>query len=254
MAQAASLVSSYGYFEGLLSVKLEGLPLLIAAGLAVALVEIAKYFVMNRVFADLFRLAGVQIPYGLAVVAVAISALSIWASIQGGGNLAVNPQAVQAAASPHQNEIATLRQEISDIKQRNTWKGKTWIAGSDKRLLHQKEMQLAAAIEAKNKAIAEAEAKEQSSIQTYQYAFSGFELLFLICTLWTWYFRKRVAIEAEARYIDTVNVNGERGKQKTCEHCGTTFTKKHWNARYCSDACRIAAWEKRTGKTFNKKG
>jgi hypothetical protein len=59
----------------------------------------------------------------------------------------------------------------------------------------------------------------------------------------------------------TVNVNGERitvnvgrlkENEKECEHCKTVFTYKHWNAKYCGDDCRIAAWELRTGKTFNK--
>jgi hypothetical protein len=41
-------------------------------------------------------------------------------------------------------------------------------------------------------------------------------------------------------------------KVKGCLHCGTTFSYKHWNARYCSEQCRIAAWEQRTGRTLNK--
>jgi hypothetical protein len=302
LAQVASLVSEYGYFESVLSVKLSGYALIVAAGFAVVLLELAKYFVMNRVFADLFRLAGMRIPYGLAVIAVGISALSVWASIQGGGNMAVNPQAIEQAASPFATEAAILRQEIADIKNRNTWKGKTWIAGADKKLLHQKEAQLAQVLAARDQATAKAEAKEAMNVQTYQYAFSGFELVFIICTLWAWYFRRRVAVEAEITYLpttvnvgaqngsntagtwnepqplptvepkpaqrigftfswqnpqadnSTVNVNnGERGKKKACEHCGTLFTKKHWNARYCSDECRIAAWELRTGKTFKFK-
>lgn len=48
----------------------------------------------------------------------------------------------------------------------------------------------------------------------------------------------------------TVNV---RGKTKTCQHCGQPFEKKHWNARYCSDTCRVEAWEKRTGGKVRKR-
>lgn len=52
--------------------------------------------------------------------------------------------------------------------------------------------------------------------------------------------------------------NGERytenveGKTRHCQHCGKGFVKKHWNARYCSDECRVAAWELRTGGTVTK--
>lgn len=57
--------------------------------------------------------------------------------------------------------------------------------------------------------------------------------------------------------IQTTNgdrINGDRnnGKTKGCKHCGNHFEYKHWNAQYCSDDCRIAAWEKRTGKAFKK--
>jgi hypothetical protein len=51
----------------------------------------------------------------------------------------------------------------------------------------------------------------------------------------------------------TVNVEALNDNQKPCKNCGKTFTYKHWNARYCSDKCRIENWEQRTGKTFNKK-
>jgi hypothetical protein len=296
-AQVGSLVSEYSYFEAIALIKLTGWAAIIAAGLFVVTLEFAKYYIVNRLFADIFRLAGVRVAYGLAIVAIGISALSVWASIQGGGNLAVNPQAIEVAVSPYATEIATLRQEIADIKQRNTWQGKTWIAGADKKLLHKKEAQLTAAITAKDKAANEAKEKESSNIAAYQYAFSALEAVFLICTLFVYYFKKRVAIESLAAATSrpepapvlqtfaattesangnraigfkfgwqnpqadnsTVNVNngernnGERGKKKACEHCGTLFTKKHWNARYCSDECRIAAWELRTGKTFKFK-
>ncbi len=46
-------------------------------------------------------------------------------------------------------------------------------------------------------------------------------------------------------------INGER-KTRGCEHCHNEFEYKHWNAKYCSDDCRIAAWEGRTGRKFTK--
>lgn len=39
---------------------------------------------------------------------------------------------------------------------------------------------------------------------------------------------------------------------RKCKHCNQPFTFKHWNKRYCSDECRIANWEERTGKTVIK--
>lgn len=246
LAQVASLVSAYGYFEAVLSVKLSGYTLYIAAGLAVILLEVAKYFVMNRVFADLFRLAGMRIPYGLAVIAVGISALSVWASIQGGGNMAVNPQAIEQAASPFAAEAAILRQEIADIKQRNTWKGKTWIAGADKKLLHQKEAQLAQVLTGRDQATAEAEAKEAINVQTYQYAFSGFELVFIICTLWVWYFRRRVAVEAESQYLTEKTTEGREAQSQPLPYEQPKATPRNIGFTF--------AWQQANETSYNETG
>jgi hypothetical protein len=299
-AQVGSLISEYSYFEAIALIKLTGLYATIAAGLFVVTLEFAKYYIVNRLFADIFRLAGVRVAYGLAIVAICISALSVWASIQGGGSFAVNPQAIEAATSPYATEIATLRQEIADIKQRNTWKGQTWIAGADKKLLHTKEAQLSAAIAGKERAANEAKEKESSNIAAYQYAFSALEAVFLICTLFVYYFKKRVAIESlaaaptrpePAPVLQTFaatenNANGNRAigfkfgwqtndnrindnrnnenrinenrndsnsNLRTCPNCGKEYIYKHHKQIYCSEACRIESWEKRTGKKFKKK-
>ncbi|MDW8206159.1 MAG: hypothetical protein RMJ87_14115 [Cytophagales bacterium] len=47
----------------------------------------------------------------------------------------------------------------------------------------------------RDQATAEAQAKEAINVQTHQYTFSGFALVFIICTLWVWCFRRRVAVE-----------------------------------------------------------
>jgi cell division protein FtsL len=62
---------------------------------------------------------------------------------------------------------------------------------------------------------------------------------------------------------NTVNVNnGERNtvnvvtllpNERLCKLCGERFVYKHWNAQYCTEEHRIEAWEKKTGKKFNKK-
>lgn len=51
---------------------------------------------------------------------------------------------------------------------------------------------------------------------------------------------------------ERLTVNVAEGKTRLCQHCGKGFEKKHWNARYCSDECRVASWENRTGATLKK--
>ncbi len=48
----------------------------------------------------------------------------------------------------------------------------------------------------------------------------------------------------------TVNVGAD--KTRLCSHCGKSFSYLHWNARYCSDECRVASWENRTGAKLRK--
>lgn len=65
--------------------------------------------------------------------------------------------------------------------------------------------------------------------------------------------RRRIGFYNGHRIDDdrnTVTVDGER--RRDCKHCGKSFTYKHWNKQYCSDECREAAWEKRTGRKLKK--
>jgi hypothetical protein len=41
-------------------------------------------------------------------------------------------------------------------------------------------------------------------------------------------------------------------KLRNCHHCNNEYTYRHHKQKYCSDACRIAAWEKRTGRKLKK--
>ena len=54
------------------------------------------------------------------------------------------------------------------------------------------------------------------------------------------------------RYTVNVEANNDT-KTRYCKNCNKMFSYKHWNARYCSDKCRIESWEKRTGKKLKKK-
>jgi ribosomal protein S27AE len=51
-------------------------------------------------------------------------------------------------------------------------------------------------------------------------------------------------------YSNTIVV---QANNRTCKNCNAGFVYKHHKQLYCSDKCRIAAWEKRTGKKLKKK-
>ncbi len=54
---------------------------------------------------------------------------------------------------------------------------------------------------------------------------------------------------ARTQNVVTQNVHSN---QRLCEHCQTAYTHGHARQRYCTEVCRVAAWEGRTGKTLKK--
>lgn len=42
------------------------------------------------------------------------------------------------------------------------------------------------------------------------------------------------------------------GQPTYCEHCGSEYIKRANNQRFCSDECRVTAWEQKTGKRVKR--
>jgi hypothetical protein len=62
---------------------------------------------------------------------------------------------------------------------------------------------------------------------------------------------KLVAVHDERIYDDCKShTTAESEKLRKCLHCNTEFQYKHWNKQYCSDSCRVAAYESRTGRSL----
>ncbi len=291
-AQGFSMVSEFSFFQSVVAVKIyhEHLALLLTAFLVV-LLEVAKYGVVHRFLAALFSLSGVQFPVAIAVVSLLLSLVSVYGSVQGGAQLAENPAKLAEALAYRADEVQLLRQEIADIKARNTWKGNTWLPKDEKALLHTKETYLHTLLDAQTETVGRAHAEVEASKQTYRYGFAGFEGLFLLSSVFLWYFRKRVAVEAQAARIPsaaearlernamrsdamrlaasappiasksskamrpkqapapsvgfqyTLPFTGQATfRQAHCKTCGTAFYKQTTWQKYCSTACRKAAW------------
>lgn len=219
IAQGFSLISEFGYFQNLIALKMEHQYLLFATtALLVVVLEIAKYHILQGFFANLFAIEQLRFSLFGFLACLLLCSLSMYASIQGGGNFGKNAQSIQLAQALHENEVTTVRQEIADIQKRNTWKGRTWIPKKDKKVLHEKEAYLAELLRSRQIAVSEAELAEQQNIRQYQYGFTVFELVFIATTLFTWYFRKRVAIEAYADSGNTISSINERNLPNALRH------------------------------------
>jgi len=51
---------------------------------------------------------------------------------------------------------------------------------------------------------------------------------------------------------NTMKVENPNQGGKICPVCGALVNRKHWAAVYCSEPCKIAAWEAKTGKKLRK--
>ena len=326
LAQIATAISSYSFFAALFAAKITNEYLLVSSVVVVLfIIEIMKYLTLNKALLSIFTLPS-KPNYVLLSFAMILSICSIYASVIGGGNLGIDNDQVNVVKSEFDNEIGTLRTEITDIQKRNTYKGNIYIVGKEKKLLHAKETAIQALQAKKESELNKVSIDNENNANTFKIGFALFDILFLLCSLYVWNFKKLVSIESLANELqpianesiaieninvmggdvpntqinaipnqqnkigfrydfthlknkaanelpnekpifdtekqgidnNTVNVNGERviitlqPNERICLHCQTVFTYKHWNAKYCSDNCRIENWELRTGKTFNK--
>lgn len=47
--------------------------------------------------------------------------------------------------------------------------------------------------------------------------------------------------------------NQSQGNLRTCQHCQTTYQYRHAKQKFCSDSCRIDAWQEKTGKEIKRR-
>jgi hypothetical protein len=195
VSQLATAVSSYTFFFDLIAIKL---PLWGAGGatiLLLLLLEALKYVSFNKGLEGVFALPQ-RINYVLLVFAMLLCAASMYASIVGGGNFGIDTQRISTTETKFDTEIATLRTEIAAIHDRNTWKGNTYLGKKEKALVYQKEQELAKVKLNKENGLKSVAQDNEIAATQYKFGFAFFDALFILCTLYVWYFRKQVAIEA----------------------------------------------------------
>lgn len=236
-----SAVSSHQYFRGLLGYKIPAGDWLLYSTICLQVVYEGVKFGLGSIFLkNWYSLIPMRLPL-LGLLFVVVSGYSMYASIMGGGQLARNSGKIKAITSTHNAEIDQINKEITSINRRHTWKGNTYIAEGtpDKKLLLAKEALLATARQNKNTAIAENSATERAHVQTYRWWFAAFELFFVLCLLYSYIYRKRVAWEyartiegaEDAPSLDTSTV----GATATCKHpnCEVTFKRKTLTHLFC---------------------
>jgi hypothetical protein len=218
VAQIASLISSYAYFEGVFAVAIKH-PYLLVLGVMVVLmtIEILKRFLLTNSLQSWFGLQRTFAPLP-TFFAVLLSVMSMYASVTGGGSFGVDLQKEVATATVHHTntdslakvydtEIGVIRSEIASIEKRNSYKGTTYLPKKEKELVHAKEQRIRELQAAKDTDIANHKSKaakeletvrteNQTNKATYQYWFLGFELLFLACMVFMYDYKRKSVLES----------------------------------------------------------
>ncbi len=209
LAQIATAISSYSFFANLFAAKITNeYALIVCVCVVLIIIEVMKFITLNKALLGLFSLPA-KPNYVLLAFALVISLCSIYASVVGGGKLGIDNEQVNVVKSEFDAEIAVLRTEITDIQKRNTYKGNTYIVGKEKKLLHQKEGNLTALQAKKDSELAKVHDVNETNANTFKISFGLFDILFLLCSLYVWSFKKFVAIENLATELLVIPIDNK---------------------------------------------
>lgn len=197
VCQVATMVSSYTFFAAILAPKISIVLVPYVIVFLLLLVEVLKYVSFHKAMEGLFAL-----PYRLEVsfllFASFLCIVSMYASIVGGGNLGIDKERIVSTNRLYDQQIVSIKEEIKSIVARNTWKGSTWFKPKDEALLHQKESFLSSVLAKKEKELNGIDNDNNVQANTYRFAFAFFDLLFILCTVFVWNFKRNVVIEYKA--------------------------------------------------------
>lgn len=209
ICQIATIISSYTYFLDVLKSIYIVIPVLL-------IIELVKYQLLTKIAKSIVNVnEKVYVPFLL--VFLVFTAISVVASVLGGGELGNDTSLVTQNETRFKNErnetiktidsdIENLKNGISLITKRNSYNGQTWIVGTDKKLIQQKENLLNILTIKKDsllnelnkqKTLKETEIVSKNETQTkqFKFIFALCDLLFIISTYYVTLFNYKTFLE-----------------------------------------------------------
>jgi hypothetical protein len=251
---------------------------IVATGAVLVALEATKRLTASRLFISHVTGKGVDV---LAVLIVALlSGASIASSYKGAERVVMEytppaPTTDRADLEALNAQIATIDAQIK-TQQLNTWRGKLTVpaARTIEKLTRQREkVQEAALSERARISDTDTEKASAHKAQTLSNAalFGLFtlacELLFFLAAYWLEYYDYRSYVElgagAGAGAIappGALPTNPVLNKSEApparimatpgriCTHCGTGYEPRHNKQRFCTDKCRLGAWQAKNGR------
>jgi hypothetical protein len=202
LSQIATALSSYTFFAALLAIKISSDYLPFVVCFVLLLIEVLKYLTLKTALKSFFALPPTK-NYVLLVFAFILSAISIYASIQGSANLAIDSSKIDNETAKYNSDILAVKNEIQGITNRNSWKGKVYLPKKEKELLYQKEAKITALETEKQNALRVMHDTQAKQATQFQFGFAFFDLLFILCSLYGFHFSRCVVLEEKANQLDT---------------------------------------------------
>jgi hypothetical protein len=202
LSQVATAVSSYTFFAALLAIKVSSEYLPFVVCFVLILIEVLKYLTLKAALKSFFALPPTR-NYVLLGFALILSAISIYASIQGSANLAIDNTKIENQTAKYNSDILAVKNEIQGITNRNSWQGKVYLPKDEKALLHQKEAKITALETEKQNALRSISDTQNRQVIQFQFGFAFFDLLFILCSLYGFYFSRCVVLEEKANQLNT---------------------------------------------------
>jgi hypothetical protein len=205
LAQVGSLVSSYAFFENVISQKLKNeFALALTSFVIILLIEIVKYFALQKTLKKVFAKKR-SLPTANIILSVLICSFSAYASVVGAKEVATTNEVQNEIIANAKLQIETIKKEISQITNKSDFKNVVWANGIAKEVLTEQGKNLVTSKENEidkikrklEKDLSKNDLKNLEIQNNFQIFFGIFELLFLICNFFIWNFKRNCVMELD---------------------------------------------------------
>ena len=214
--QVGSAFSEYHYIDQIAAIKITQTDFRFGLVIFVLmLLEVIKYHLYTITLQKAFARPR-QFEPSLILLTLAVSAFSFFASVSGGGEYGVDHQQEVLTSGYYDKKIAEIKSQIQEIQSSEAYKVVKWIGGGKTvlvlspeglKLIQKRETELEQLNQEKAQKLQKINQENKSNRQQYEYAFGTFELIFILCQLFIWHFKRSAAQDREIQ--DQINTSQE---------------------------------------------
>ena len=204
--QLASATSAYNYIDQIIAIKIAQIDLRLILVLAtLVFVEVIKYHLYSITLQKAFARPRAFEPF-LILLTLAVSAFSFFASVSGGGEYGVDHKKEKTRSNYYDKKISEVKSQIQEIQNSEAYKVVKWIGNGQTalvlspeglKLIQKREAELSEFKQEKAQQLQKINQENSTNRKRYEYAFGTFEIIFILCQLFIWHFKRSSAQDRE---------------------------------------------------------